>query len=350
LLDLGVVVRVFMRQTHDAARSLGLLGILCGSALAAAGCGGDDGGGGGDGPVGGACEQSVPWASGPVLPLGATQETAVVSLDGKVYVLGGFNGRFGVTDEVQIFDPEACTWSFGPKLPVAAHHLNAAVLGDTIYVAGVLLGEAFTASGDTWSWSPARETAWSVLPSMPAGSERGASIAGGIGDRIYIAGGLRNNESVADVSAYDVVARTWSAPLPPLPSARDHACGAVVGDKLHFIGGRRTGLSAAVHAYTPGGTWEEKASMPTARAGVGCGVVGDEIVVVGGEGNPASGLGVFPQVEAYTPAADTWRSLVDMESPRHGMGAAGHGGKLYVPGGATRAGFAATARFEILTL
>lgn len=336
-----------MRLIIDAVRRSRLLPTLCGAALGAMGCsGGEDGGS--DAP-GEACGEGAPWAEGPALPLGATQETAVVSLDGKIYVLGGFTGQFGITDEVQIFDPASCAWSMGAKLPVASHHLNAAVLGDTIYVAGVLLGDAFTASGDTWSWAPSREASWSVLPSMPLGTERGAAIAGAIEGRIYIAGGLRNNQSVADFSSYDVVTQTWSAPLPPIPSARDHACGAVVGGALYFIGGRRTGISAAVHAYTPGGAWEGKAVMPTARAGMGCGVVGDEIVVVGGEGNAAAPLGVFPQVEAYAPATNTWRSLDSMRTPRHGMGAAGHDGKLYVPGGATRAGFGSTSKFEILT-
>lgn len=328
-----------------------MLGALCSAALLSAGCGGSDGGDGPDGPdgPGGACEQAAPWASGPALPLGATQETAVVGLGGKVYVLGGFNGGLGVIDAVQIFDVASCEWSVGPALPAPAHHINAAVVGDTIYVAGALSGDSFTATGDTWSWAPARELAWTVLPPLPAGSERGASVTGAIGDRIYVAGGLRGGQSVADVSAYDVVQRTWSAPLPPLPVGRDHGCGAVLGGKLYSIGGRRGGVSGAVHEYTPGGGWVAKAAMPTPRAGVACGVVGEEIVVVGGEGNPANALGVFPQAEAYTPATDTWRSLASMKTPRHGMGAAGHDGKLYVPGGGTRAGFGATAKLEILT-
>jgi N-acetylneuraminic acid mutarotase len=289
-----------MRSTGNLVRSLGTLGML---GAIAAGCGGEDGGGEPDGPDGpsGPCAPAAPWAEGPPLPLGATQETAVVELGGKIYVLGGFNGSLGVVDAVQIFDVAACAWSTGPALPTPAHHLNAAVVGDTISVAGVLLGSDFNASGDTWSWAPAREARWTILPAMPAGTERGAAVAGAIGDSIYVAGGLRAGQSVAEVSAFDVVQRTWGPLLPPLPSARDHGCGAVVGGKLYAIGGRRIGLSAAVYEYTPGGSWQTRAAMPTARGGVACGVVGDgaaaEIIVVGGEGNGAAATGVFPQVE-----------------------------------------------------
>ncbi len=333
---------------------------MAAAAAMAAGCGGDDGDdapddGGPDGPDGGGsqCELAAPWGSAPALPLGATQETATVALGGKLYVLGGFNGASGVIAAVQVFDPATCAWSAGPPLPMTVHHVNAAVHGDTIYVVGALTSGEFRPSGVTWSWAPGRQTQWQVLPSMPAGSERGASITGVIGDVIYVAGGLRGG-TVTDVSSFDVVARTWGPALPALPGSRDHACGAVVGGKLYLIGGRNSALSSAVYEYTPGGAWLEKTAMPTARAGVACGVVGEgaaaRVIVVGGEGNAASPVGVFPQTEAYRPDADTWETLTPMKTPRHGMGAAAIDGKLYVPGGGTREGFGATATFEVLTL
>jgi N-acetylneuraminic acid mutarotase len=90
--------------------------------------------------------------------------------------------------------------------------------------------------------------------------------------------------------------------------------------------------------------------MPTARGGTACGVIGDRLVVVGGEGNPAPGSrGVFPQVEAYDAAANAWQTLAPMRTPRHGMGAAAWDGKLYVPGGANQQAFGAVATHEILT-
>jgi N-acetylneuraminic acid mutarotase len=87
--------------------------------------------------------------------------------------------------------------------------------------------------------------------------------------------------------------------------------------------------------------------MPTARGGTAAGVVDGKIYVVGGEGNGAAASGVFPQVEEYDPATDTWTSRGEMLTPRHGMGAAGFDGGLYVPGGATTQGFGAVATAEI---
>jgi N-acetylneuraminic acid mutarotase len=73
--------------------------------------------------------------------------------------------------------------------------------------------------------------------------------------------------------------------------------------------------------------------MPTARGGVASGAVGNEIYVFGGEGNPNSTTGIFPQVEGYNTVTDSWESLDDMKIPRHGTYAASVGGKVYIPGG-----------------
>lgn len=55
-------------------------------------------------------------------------------------------------------------------------------------------------------------------------------------------------------------------------------------------------------------TWTTGASMPTARSNAGAAVFGNEIFVLGGvlEGQFAP----ITTVEAYDPAADTWRTNV----------------------------------------
>ena len=322
----------------------------------AAGCGGDRASSTPDAADDDAavrCETAAPWARAPGLALGATQETAAVAVDGKIYVIGGFNqgSTLAVVDAVQVFDIAACAWSMGPALPKPVHHANAAVVDGTIYVVGSMQSTSFLAIGDTWSWRPATESGWTVRAPMPAGTQRGSSITGAIDGKIYVAGGLRNGAST-EVSIYDPVADGWTAG-PPLPQPRDHGCGGAVGGKLYVTGGRNANIgstSPIVFELTPGAGWIQRAPMPTARGGTACGVIGDRIIVAGGEGNPAAGSrGVFPQVEAYDAVADTWATLAPMPTPRHGMGAAAWDGRLYVPGGADQQAFGAVATHEILT-
>ncbi len=320
--------------------------------LVIVGCGGSDptlDGPAGDSPQPGTCDDTAPWAAAPPLELGPTQETAVVAVDGKIYILGGFQ-NLTITDAVQIFDTGTCTYAAGPPLPAPVHHINAAVIDGTIIIGGALSGGNFAAIGDTWSWNPATDSAWSVRTSMTAGTQRGAGVAVGIDGKLIVAGGLRGG-AVTDVSSYDPGLDQWTE-LPPLPIARDHACGGASGGKLYLAGGRMAAIesfSPMTFVFTPGGAWETTAPMITGRGGTACGVIDDRLIVVGGEGNPAASSGVFSEVEAYTPATDSWESLTPMTTPRHGMGAAASGDRLYVPGGATTQGFGASATHEILT-
>ena len=297
------------------------------------------------------CEPVTPWAAAPDLPLGPTQETAVVATGGKLYVLGGFDATGAVVAAVQVFDPAACSWSMGPALPKPVHHANAAVVDGTIYVLGALQTIDFTAIPDVWAWHPATAATWSPRTSMPAGTQRGSSVTGVIDGKIYVAGGLRGG-AVAEVSRFDPAANAWTTGLPALPMPRDHGCGGASGGTLYVVGGRRGGITTqapTVYAYTPGGAWTERAAMPTARGGTACGIADERIVVVGGEGNAAAASGVFPQAEVYDASTNTWATLAPMPTPRHGMGAAVIDGKLYVPGGATTQGFGAVATHELLT-
>jgi N-acetylneuraminic acid mutarotase len=310
----------------------------------AAGCGSSS-----PGP---ACSEGAGWQ--PVAPVigGPIQETAVVSLDDRIYVLGGFTASIEVVPSVRIFDAATCRWSDGPPLPRAIHHANAVVAGDTLYVVGATEATTFVPIGDVWAWTPGRDATWRARTAMPIGTERGAAVAGVIDGEIYVAGGYAT-ASVATLSAYSIADDRWDDALPPLPESRDHACGGVIGGKLYVAGGRMSGASGPsglVFEYAPGGAWSQRAAMPTARGGIACGIAGDRIVVAGGEGNLDDPSGVFSQVEAYTVSRDRWDALVPMATPRHGMGGAVIDGVMYVPGGATRGGFGAVDTHEALRL
>lgn len=319
-------------------------------ALAMAACGGEaaapDAG-----DAASACLLATPWAIAPDVPTGPIQETAAVALDGKVYVLGGFNAALGVVADVQIFDPSSCRWSSGPALPRPVHHANVAAVGDAIYVVGAMEGLNFRATGEVWVWRPAADAGWSTRTAMPAGTERGAAVVGVIDDEIWVVGGLGVGGAVSEVSRYLPATDRWETG-DALPEIRDHACGGVIDGQVYVAGGRRGTIATitdTLYAYAPGSGWVARAPMPTARGGTACGVVADRLVVVGGEGNSADPSGVFAAAEAYDPTTDRWSALPPMPRPRHGMAAAVVDGRLYVPGGADNDGFGAVAEHDVLT-
>ncbi len=76
--------------------------------------------------------------------------------------------------------------------------------------------------------------------------------------------------------------------------------------------------------------------MPTARSEMRVATV-DGIFYVPG------GFGGLTDFEAYDPAADNWTSLAPMPEPAHHMMVTGHGGKVYVLGGARSMAWQAVA-------
>jgi N-acetylneuraminic acid mutarotase len=170
-----------------------------------------------------------------------------------------------------------------------------------------------------------------------------------------IGGNGQSGASVTDHTVYDPAANMWSE-LAPLPSARNHLAAVSLGGYVYAVGGRSDGggtvNTGELDRYDPArNEWDVLAPMPTARSGIGAAVFGGRIVVMGGEvnfDNPPTN--VFVEVEVYDPATDRWSSLQPMAVPRHGIGAATVGDVVYVPGGATSAGFAATAYSDALRI
>lgn len=79
-----------------------------------------------------------------------------------------------------------------------------------------------------------------------------------------------------------------------------------------------------------GGSWTERASMPTARYAMSTAVVDGKIYVVGGMSKPG---GIINTMEMFDPASNTWE--VKAPSPRnnYGLAVATVNGKIYALGG-----------------
>ena len=314
---------------------------------------------GGRSGAGGAAGASLgTWTMLASMPLGARQEHGVAAANGIVYVIGNYN--FGATTNpdarrLEAYDPATGIWSTRAQIPFAADHPNVAAANGKLYILGAV--------GTTQSaeYDPATD-AWTTRRNTP--TQRAASAVAAIGNKIYVAGGAPGNNtamfdaSVRDFMAYDVTTDTFEI-LEQIPGpGRNHGPGAAADGIFYILGGRTggpmDGLQSRVDAYDPvAKQWSSRAAMPRARGGCSAGVINGHIVVVGGEGNAVSANAnrVFPETDVYDPVANTWRTMAPMRTPRHGMGAAGIGNTLYVPGGATaQGGGTAVAILEAFSL
>lgn len=257
----------------------------------------------------------------------ARQELSTAVLDGKVYVIAGYDVNGASTATVEVYNPTTNTWTSAQSIPIANNHNNAAVAAGKLYTFGGL-------SNRTFVYDPASNS-WADVAPMNF-THGGTAAVGVLNDKIYVAGGSGGTQRELEV--YDPVANTWTN-LTPMNIARNHTGGAFINGKFYVVGGRGSASApTALEMYNPQtNTWIARAPMPTGRSGVGVAAVNGELFVFGGE---------IPQlhaeVEAYSPLTNTWRTLPNMPNPRHGFWASVIDTAVYLPGGGIQQGFGAS--------
>lgn len=290
----------------------------------------------------------VTWIERAPLPGGPRQEIGLAELDGVLFALGGFEGPFaGLSGRVETYDTTTDTWQVRASLPLPGHHVGAGTVAGHVYAIGGLTSLQFQPRDEVFRYR-ADIDAWEPVAPMP--TARGALAVATVGERLHAIGGFGAGVEVDDHAAYDPAANEWEV-LPPLPGARDHTAAAVIDGMIYVIGGR-TPNTARLDRYDPQARrWTTLAPMPTARSGHAVAAIDGKLLVLGGEvDNRRPPNRVFLEAELYDPETNRWVSLPSMPLPRHGMGAAVVDDVVFLPGGATRAGFGATAAHDALVL
>jgi N-acetylneuraminic acid mutarotase len=287
------------------------------------------------------------WVTLAPLQEGPRQEVGVAAIGNTIYVIGGFDG----VGRVEAYDVPTNEWATVANLPQPRNHIGAAAIDGFVYSVGGFVGNGFTPADEVYRYDPERDS-WREMAPLP--TRRGALAVAAVDGLLYAVAGNGPAGNVTRHDVYDPGTDEWTE-LPPFPSPLNHLAAAGFEGRLYVVGGRSDGggtnNSAALRRYDPSTQqWESLTPMPTARSGLAAAVLNRRLVVVGGEVNPADPDGVFPQVEVYDFATDTWESLDPMAVPRHGIGAAAVGDLLYVPGGAVRAGFGATEHHDALRI
>jgi N-acetylneuraminic acid mutarotase len=285
------------------------------------------------------------WRKAAPMPTKRTEVAAAV-VDGKIYVVGGFEKpslgnmmNFAITPSVEMYNPVTDQWTSKASLPIGLHHVGIGVVDRRLYVIG-----GYTKSGlSVWdpvatvhAYDPATDR-WTERASMP--TARGALSVTEHEGKLYAIGGFDRKANNAQVEVYDPVRNVWTTGA-SLPTPRDHLAAATIGGKVYAIGGRVNGdysqNLAIVERYDPAADrWTRVSDLPTARSGITAAVVEGRIYVFGGEG----AAGTFNENEAYDPAPDIWQRLTPMPTARHGLGSAVIQGHIYViSGGPTPGG------------
>lgn len=285
-------------------------------------------------------------------PLG---EVAAGVIQGVMYLVGeGSSATFA-------YDVQNRQWLANKaSRPFNGHHHSAEVLDGKLYLVGGLGGGS---EGRLQIFDPLTNS-WTTGASMPwsGGSVSTAVIAG----KLYAAGGIVSTFTVANCARYDPLTNTWTTLAAMPDGGRNHAAAGTDGQKLWVFGGRRAGNFPtngydSVMVYDPGSnTWDWSgaigatlAPLPEARGGMGKAVRwGSEFYVFGGEtlDDPdADANGVYPRVDVYSPATNTWRRELDMPVARHGIFPVLYQGWMFLAGGGTVSANSQSTRFDAFT-
>jgi Kelch motif len=280
----------------------------------------------------------------------ARHECSFVESGGKFYLLGGRREQ-----PVNIYDPGTSQWTEGPGAPVELHHFQAvSPPGDhRIWIIGALTGnypdEPPVPQIHVYD---TRTNTWSTAGDIPETRRRGAAGLAYHNGKFYLAGGLTEGHSggfVPWLDSYDAIAQIWTV-LPDAPRPRDHFAAGIVGDKLVLAGGRTSSAKtnevltltiAEVDVYDiTKGTFTTLPSptgnLPTKRAGTSAVVLGDQLLVLGGESGEQKLA--HNNVEALDLTTGTWKILPLLAEGRHGTGAIVWNDRVYTAAGSANRG------------
>jgi serine/threonine protein kinase/N-acetylneuraminic acid mutarotase len=283
------------------------------------------------------------WATMPGLPQGRSDFGVAVN-DARLVAVGGTSAG-QVLKSVAALDLTTSTWIEMPDMDSARHGLAVASVGKTVYAIGGSTGVddgQVTASAEALKLAPRRPqpaAEWRALPDAPTARLMTAWAV--LDDEIWIAGGMREGETLDTVASYDTRTGEWKE-QPPLPIALHHATGAAYRGGMVVIGGTTDSIADAsnkVFAFRDG-KWEELPALQHARAAASAAVVDDKIVVVGGQDDKQ----LVAQTEVFD--GESWTGAADMPTPREHLAAVSDGVYVYTVGGRFLSADENSAAFE----
>ncbi len=162
------------------------------------------------------------------------QEVGIASMNGLIYVVGGFEDFHKDSDKVEVYNPKNNSWHAIEPLPRALHHPGVIAFGNRLYVIGGFStnGSAFAPINDVYVHNGDN---WMKGKSMP--TARGALGLAIYENKIYAIGGSNVESSLTAVESFDPSTQKWEA-SPNMKTPRDHISVVIFDEKIIVLGGR----------------------------------------------------------------------------------------------------------------
>ena len=167
----------------------------------------------------------------------------------KIYVAGGTLFYYNPSDKLEIYDPATDEWTSGADMLAGRYDPEGAVLNDTFYVIGGLIGVPWTGQGAVQKYDPVTDH-WEWATDLNYG--RVGLTANVVNGKIYVIGGDQQPPLIMDVEEYDPRTETWTV-IDTIPNAMNKHTSSVYKDKIYVFGGSTKtllSLSAKNNVYS----------------------------------------------------------------------------------------------------
>ncbi|MES2790832.1 MAG: kelch repeat-containing protein [Planctomycetota bacterium] len=198
-----------------------------------------------------------------------SQSPGLVAWKDQIFRVGGLSFKNHVGEETAFnslaefskYDPQTNTWADLAPLPIPRSSLDAAVVGDKLYVVGGWNLQAGNAQEAPWHEEALvfdltkLDGQWTPIAKPPFVTR--ALAAAAHNNKLYVLGGMNKDNGISQkVHIFDPQTNAWTAG-PDLPGSGGFAGFAIsafpVGDNLYFSGSEGVvyGLDAAATAWKP---------------------------------------------------------------------------------------------------
>jgi hypothetical protein len=259
------------------------------------------------------------WTTIKPYPGGAVLDNAAAWHDGKIYSFGANTGAANF-NRAFVFDPVADTWTSLPNMPVGRAKSQAVSLNGKLYLfGGWAASGAPVASVDVFD--PATN-GWTTLSGVtnPKPTSTGGSAV--IGDKVYIVGGcLDGNCADSDETViFDSATNSFSFGAKYPVASSWMACGPISG-RVYCAGGAGAVTFKQANVYDPAtNTWSPLPDMPIDLWGGAYAAAGGMLVLMGGA--TANGAVITNRTLGFDPATNTWKDLPNAGFARYRAGGA----------------------------
>eukprot|EP00892_Ulva_mutabilis_P010778 jgi/Ulvmu1/8072/UM004_0309.1 len=290
------------------------------------------------------------WTSKTVLDV-ARSDFHAHTVGGKIYLVGGLNGRQNGLHHVDVYDPLLDTFTKGPPNSAGRFRLRyaSAVMASSIYVVGGLpqndpVGSDVAKLDTLLIYNTETRNYTQGAPMSGVRSDHCAAV---VGTKMYVVGGWDAvYETLRTVEMYDAVTDSWTNG-PSLPQPRGDCMAAAYDGVVYVAGGYHDPSGAfdpdnyhqtmyALDTKEKNPVWRPRAPVPVARGDASLVVVRDgRLLLVGGETHARGERTSVAthEVHEYIVRDDVWVAKAPLPMARFRHAAAAYDGAAFIFGG-----------------